>query len=1013
MWRRVLLVLVLAVAVPALVFAGTTGKIRGQVTDNETGEPLIGANVLVQGTTFGAATDLDGGYVILNVPVGAQTVRASFVGYHSFAIRNVRVNSDLTTEVNFTLTSEAIEIDVVEVTAERPLVNKYATNAVRIVGSEDIQSLPVRGLTSVFALQAGVVLQDNMVYIRGGRADEVGYYLEGADVRNPMTGGTFVTLIPEAVEEVQVQAGGYNAEYGGANAGIVRQQLRTGSRDYRAMLQVETDNFTGENDKSLGTYSYGYWDYVLTLSGPVYSDKVRFFLAGENEFMRDPNPIFWEGFRFENLVDDGERGGIPGDTLEVLELLPGNVPGRMLSRYNANGTISFDFNPLLFRVSGGYTWMRRKVNNAPIRTMLNQRRIPINEQKNAVLNLKTTYIVDPKTFVEVNLNYFDFRDELMDPDFREDYLAYGDSARAAEKGYQYLNSTFAPQPYDFFGFPFMRPGATEAGDPGPEWDQYSKSKQTYIGGGLDFTTQQGVHELKLGGTLQKYSARSYSIFDLSALLTSLRANPTAEDGSDADLRGLLFRTNGKVNTFGYDLEGNETEVEGFKGPRNPLIAAAYIQDRIEFKDLVINAGLRFDYFDTDDFTFADLKNPGFNLTDFDIDEETLVEIDAFKFISPRLGMSFPVTDRTVFHLQFGKFVQLPQLNSIYVGTAELARIFSGRNFIPDPVGFGLEPIKTTQYEVGFTQQFTDFASFDITAFYRDIKGQILLDKIETTSGVAAQGYNILANGDFSTTKGLELNITLRRVNRLQAQINYTLSDSKGTGSTLTSAISGIEQATDRPTYISPLRFNQTHRGTINFDYRFGKNDGGPVLERLGANVLLTFNSGHPYTKVFGSIGQRDISEGNILGDDDPRSRKPLEPVNASTTPWVFNIDLRVDKVFSLGRIDATLYIYVQNLLDTKNVINVYGRTGNADDDSWLGTPEAMIAAIAQDPEGNGQGYINMYRAVNLANREHYRMTQGLQDARLQGFAGSLTPSIVNADLFGSPRQIRFGIRIAY
>jgi outer membrane receptor protein involved in Fe transport len=131
-------------------------------------------------------------------------------------------------------------------------------------------------------------------------------------------------------------------------------------------------------------------------------------------------------------------------------------------------------------------------------------------------------------------------------------------------------------------------------------------------------------------------------------------------------------------------------------------------------------------------------------------------------------------------VQYGKFLQAPALNNLYTGRLNQGVSFEGGNFIPNPVGQGLDPERTTTYEVGFTQQVSNFASFDITAYYKDIQGQIQVQRQFVVAGAEAAAYNTLVNGDFATTKGVELSVSLRRVNRIQAQVNYTFADSKGT-----------------------------------------------------------------------------------------------------------------------------------------------------------------------------------------------------------------------------------------
>ncbi len=190
-----------------------------------------------------------------------------------------------------------------------------------------------------------------------------------------------------------------------------------------------------------------------------------------------------------------------------------------------------------------------------------------------------------------------------------------------------------------------------------------------------------------------------------------------------------------------------------------------------------------------------------------------------------------------------------------------------------------------------------------------------------------------------------------------------------------------------PSVISPLDFNQTHKGSVNLDYAFDKGDGGPILEQVGTNLLFTFNSGHPFTRSTGSIGQQGASTGALV-ESDARFSVPLEAINSSTTPWVFNFDGRLYKGFEIGGVNAEVYMYVQNILNTKTVINVYRRTGNAFEDGFLSNPDLSANIVNQ----LGPGYVELYRNINLVDGRHYKNTTG-------------------NNLYGTPRQIRFGMRL--
>jgi hypothetical protein len=1020
--RKKLVLFFSLMLVPAVLLAGG-GKIRGKVIDKGTNEPLIGANVALEGTSLGARTDVNGEYTVLNIPAGTYSVKASFVGYATTTVSNVRISSDLTTSLDFALTSEAIQVTGVEITAERPLVNKSATNAVRVVSGEDLANIPVRGIASVVALQAGVVQQGGELFIRGGRMDEVGYFIDGADARDPRNGRLSISVVPEAVEEFQVQAGGYNAEYGGANAGIVRQQLKTGSSTFSASLRAESDDFVGRGKSYLGGYSYGYTDYAATVSGPI-MDNIKFFLAGESSFQADPRAAFWDGFTFNNLIEDtkgtnanpnnplvtdpnspyyiltgGQLRGFVPDTLNLV-IPAGNVPGNKFQQWAGNGTLTFDFNPVIVRLSGSANYTKTLFNTAPVRNIFNQGRLLNENLSNGLYSARITHFLQPQTYYDLTVSYFDQRFKRFDPLFGDDYMKYGDSVAAAGKGITYFRRTLSPQTLVTNGFRFQRPGQLAT-----TGYAYQKRKQSYISGAIDITHQLQNHELKGGFSYKEHRLRNFAIAGLEALLGSYISNPDIARGSNDSLRterDLLVRTGGLPNNYGYDIYGNETDAGGLDGVKKPKYISAYLQDKFEFNDLVINAGLRFDSFDNDDYEFINPTNPSYDSKNATILESGTRKRAPVKTVSPRLGFSFPVTDRTVFHVQYGKFVQQPELIDIYASTAVIARNFTGRNFISAPNGFGLDPIRTTQYEIGFTQAFTDFASFDITTFYKDIKGQIQYELVTTTAGSQAASYNILRNGDYATTKGVELTLRLRRTNRVQASVNYTLSDAQGTGSSRSSSVSSVQAGPERPTVISPLQFNQTHRGTVNVDYRFGQDDGGPILERLGANLLFQFNSGHAYTKALASSspGQVAPDEAGLLADDDPRTRKPDGSINSSTTPWVFQLDLRLDKTVTIGGLfDVNFYVYVQNLLNTKNILNVYSRSGNAEDDGFLSNPDLSSAIVA----ANGPRYVALYQALNNVNRQHYWNRQ----------LGNANNAFGGGDIYGTPRQVRFGLNIVY
>jgi outer membrane receptor protein involved in Fe transport len=438
----------------------------------------------------------------------------------------------------------------------------------------------------------------------------------------------------------------------------------------------------------------------------------------------------------------------------------------------------------------------------------------------------------------------------------------------------------------------------------------------------------------------------------------------------------------RLDNYGYDVYGNEFDgTDQLESPKNPVFAAYYLQDKMEFSDLVINAGIRLDYIDIDGKEFIVPGNVEFDPND-QIDPSGLKDTEPITQISPRLGFSFPVTDRTVFHAQYGKFIQQSRLRDVYQGFNLIADNIKGGFAIQTPVGFGLRPERTTQYEIGFRQQLGEAFAFDVTGFYKDIKDQIQIRPIYADQGASHRQYYAYVNNDFSTVKGVELKFDLRRTERIAATLDYTFSDALGTGSNPSSSFRQIWQSPTAtpffPQQIAPLDFNQAHTGFLNIDYRFADNDGpdvlgSKILSNSGINLLFSVKSGFNYTRW------DDESFGN--------RRFPVEALNTSSTPWTYQIDLRIDKSFLIGPLESNIYVMVINLLNTQNVLQVFNVSGDPYDDGYLASREGAATV------------------VNLRN------TYGEEISEL--YKDMYTALNYNSANFGPPRQIRLGIRLNY
>ena len=260
-----------------------SGKISGTVKDASTKEPLPFVNVIVEGTSTGAASNMDGEYFILNIPPGTYSIKASAIGYNSVTVKNINVASNFTTNLDFELTSTSIELqqDVV-VVAEKPLIQKDLTASTSVVGDDMISQLPVTEISDVLQLQAGVVSSGGDLHIRGGRKGQIAFQIDGVPVTDSYDGSTVIDVAADAVQELQVISGAFNAEYGQAMSGIVNIVTKDGDNTFHGNFTSYVGDYVSNKDKLFWDISS--FDPVAirniegSFSGPIMQDKLFFYL---------------------------------------------------------------------------------------------------------------------------------------------------------------------------------------------------------------------------------------------------------------------------------------------------------------------------------------------------------------------------------------------------------------------------------------------------------------------------------------------------------------------------------------------------------------------------------------------------------------------------------------------------------------------------------------------------------------------------------------------------------------
>jgi len=404
-----------------------------------------------------------------------------------------------------------------------------------------------------------------------------------------------------------------------------------------------------------------------------------------------------------------------------------------------------------------------------------------------------------------------------------------------------------------------------------------------------------------------YWANSYKSF-AADILTQLNKYNQVKVGVEYRVNKLHWDNKQFFNAQPY----------GEKYMVQPKYAAAFVQDKVELKEMVLNGGIRVDYLDA---SVGYWNNP--------VTKDEWKTAESKAQWSPRFGMSHPISENTVIHFNYGLFFQVPHYSYMY--TNLLAELDSGYPLVGNP---DLEPEKTVQYEFGVSHAINDNTTLKIATYFKDI------DNLTTTRRVVygTNSYVEYTNADYGSVKGVDVVITRSRINNLAATLNYSYMIARGNLSYATDGYYEFFTVEDPPVFPVreyPLSFDQRHTLSLNVDYRIPRNQkvelfGIGLPSAWGANMLFKYGSGMPYTKT-------DI-EGNRMGLP-----------NEARMPANYTFDLKFNKDFHLntaGDMFLSMFVEVENLFDRRNVINVYSNTGEPDDD---GTD----LTATQDPDGSG------------------------------------------------------------
>lgn len=730
-------------------YATTSGKIAGRVISASSNMPLPGANVIIEGTSIGAATDTDGDYYILNVSPGCYNIKVTMMGYRPVLKTEVNVSINHTTPVNFQLEETVIDVgESVTVIAHKPLVEVDKTSSRHVVESKEISVRPIAQLSDMLTSIPGIDYNaGGELTVRMGTLDEVSFLIDGMRARNPLNSQPYFNINLMAIQELEIITGGYDAEYGEAQSGVFNIITKEGTDHYMGSLEMRWTP-PGLNHWGTAIYDYSserYWENTHARHQQWWIDYPDMWVDFDGRKGNDPLCSMTPEEAYRNYMDTHrplndytDRSGYQGEFAWGGPLMMDDLSFFISGRYRTappitgnsyrnmgswiDGTAKLvykiDSNKRLmfssfYNVTNscfGMEWMQLDGGYANKYAYNDYEGYP--EQWRNGQTLKFVQNLSRNTFYELRLSrVFNYESQGFFPeedtvdwnetDISKDLLRAYDST-----GYNIINAYNNVYGLHTRGYFYQKE------DFNTDWTVTGKitsqiSKKWQMRGGLGFT---------------------YYIFDR---YQEARSWETIED------------------QVYHPYEGN-----------------IWWSNKLEFEGLVMNLGLRLDFYNPNDVIYTDVYDPFDEIAASEEKRDPVPETRptyTFGQLSPRIGISHPITEKSVLHFNYGHFFQRASFGEYGEGEntySILSTYATDPEFgSKEPRNLGnreLRPRRTVSFELGIEQDF-DFFVADINAFYKD-----KTDEVRSVTVIMANSeqYKTSGNSNYGDAKGVE--ISLRR-----------------------------------------------------------------------------------------------------------------------------------------------------------------------------------------------------------------------------------------------------------
>ena len=974
------------------VSAATIGKISGIVTAETTKLPLANANVSIVGTSTTTTTSDSGYYVITNIPPGGYDIKVELTGYRSKTVEATKVFAGLTTTINFALeVTEVVELEGVTVKATKPLIKKDVTQTTRIIEAEEIASMPRDTVNGILQTQAGVAVLNSSgsLHIRGGRSMEIKYLIDGIPVNDPIGRGLGLQISTNALEQIEVITGGFNAEHGDAQSGVINLITKVGRQNFSGRIRYRVGQWREHHGDPLygpwldpdngfrpialepfrGIYIGKPYEYQTPYRGNDVTVSELASREGEDQIIfteiapgvyadRTENPLkpVIDPATNEPMVNEetdevimepqpfkDTDGTIIDYEKQQVTLLDGYVVD--LNQYSGlfNDTKKYNLPPSHIGelALSGPIWGNRLTFSFASQLRRDESYLPSSDGTGYTLQGKLKFEVTPQLKLTAS-GLFDKRETNN----------YGGSLRfipnAIEVGnrdgrnvsvqlsHNINSGTFYTLTFGQFYRSF------DSNQPGKIWDPLNK---TFEDNAYDpeKSFEQNQEEGRIRNPAQQaYNDTTYDVAGDNNFWTTRNSTTSIFKGdfsSQANENhqiqtGIEFSTNHLYNLGTTNYGSSNLYVEYYDV--TPTSVSLYVQDKMEYAGMIVNAGLRYDIYNPDGITPEDPLDP-LVLNEEDgtikLDKSTYkvglpiiknpVEPSTKYMLAPRLGISFPVTDRAKLHFTYGHYYQIPRGDDLYENLSFDMRGAIRRKGNPD-----MDPERTIAYEVGVIQQFTKDLTVNITGFTKDIDN--LVDSVHVD---ISNDYSYFINNIYGRVQGFELSIRKWRTGQspVSGMLSYTYSVAKGKGSSRNLGYLTYYRQQPEVTESHPLAWDQRHIVSATLDIQL------PFTSSV--NLIGRYASGLPYT---------------------PNPRAPIKPaINSKRYPATYNVDALVSKRSTIGGITYTFFTDIRNIFNTKNLDSIldavtYDRYGipltaqkHSSPGSWS-SPRLIMAGVSLD-----------------------------------------------------------------